>query len=158
MDPAFSTVPLLSPANTRRSARKSSLRIDRLDATSAPTFTWAPGAKKIPEGLRRNSCPLEVRLPKMLDAELPVTRFSAMEEADGCWNRTDSPAAMLNERQSRIARWVVWLIRRLCPLGWVAVTWPAATLSSVGSARTSGDTMAIRHASRRAMRRAGSTR
>jgi hypothetical protein len=64
--------------------------IPSVDATSPPTFIWAPGANNIPLGLTRKTLPLADKVPKMADGSAPRTRFSATELLLGCWKVTAS--------------------------------------------------------------------
>ena len=53
--------------------------------------TRPPAPIKMPLGLIRNSRPLAVNSPLIREAPLPVTRFTARAEAEGCSKRTVSP-------------------------------------------------------------------
>ena len=93
-----------APDRFRRPAMKSSLDRLAVDATSPPTSTWAVRPKRMPFGLSSTTCPLAVIWPKMAEGSGPSTRLSVIELLLGCWKRTVSPAATLNERQSMAAR------------------------------------------------------
>ena len=67
----------------------------RVEPTRPPTLTDAPLPNRMPFGLIRNTLPFALRLPRMLDGSLPMTRFSATELLFGCTNCTLSPAAIL---------------------------------------------------------------
>ena len=82
----------------------------RVEATSPPTFTDAPGPNRMPLGLIKNTWPFDVRLPKMAEASAPITRLSATEARPGCTNCTDCPAPM-----PKLCHWmatfgVVWVM------------------------------------------------
>ena len=62
---------------------KSASLIPMVEATSPPTFTWAPWPNRMPFGLIRKTWPLEFRLPMITDASAPSTRFSATDDALG---------------------------------------------------------------------------
>jgi hypothetical protein len=76
-----------------------------VEASSPPTLTLAPWLNSTPFGLTRNTRPLAVSCPAMVESSLPLTRFSRMLEAPSvCWMLTASFAPMEKLFQSMIAR------------------------------------------------------
>ena len=112
---------------------KSASVMFRLEATRPPTLTDAPLPNRMPFGLTRNTLPLAIKVPRMLDGSDPSTRFSATELLFGWTKRTDSPAATLKLCQLIAALWVDWLMTRL-PGTPPMVALPAATTPFAGAA------------------------
>ena len=98
------TVPAL-PAFAKRylPSRKLLSDMPSEEATIPPTSTCAPGAKRIPLGLVRNTRPLEVRRPKIADGSPPRTRLRMTDEALGCAKLTWAWLPMLKLSQLTIA-------------------------------------------------------
>src|SRR5450756_2458230 len=107
----------------------------RVEATKPPTLIDAPRPNRMPFGLTRNTLPLAVKLPRMLEGSAPSTRLSATELLFGCTNRTDSPAAILKLCQLSAAFCVDWLMTVL-PAPVLMLAAPAATTPPAGSAYT----------------------
>src|SRR5688572_2817876 len=101
-------------------------------ATRPPVETLAPGAKRMPLGLTRNTWPFALRPPKICDGLLPSTRFSATEETEGCWKLTCAPAPIEKLCQLRIALSEPWWIC-MFPGEEEMVACPATTSPPVGS-------------------------
>src|SRR5438045_5111114 len=102
-------------------------------AKSPPTSTEALGANSTPFGLVRKTWPLEVRRPKISDGLVPVTRFSATEEALGWLKLTQALEPIEKLSHCRIALLVPWSTCSLFGL-YVSVALPAVTRPPVGSA------------------------
>ena len=122
-----------------------------LDATSEPTFTAAPLPNKTPFGLTKNTLPLDDRLPMMLDASPPTTRFSATELLFGC-KKVTTPLGPIEKLCQLIATfWVVWvMVVVLAPLLMVAP--PAVTTPPVGCCACAAGAKASASALTRAVR------
>ena len=92
-----------SAAKRMRPARKSSLVIFSVEATSPATSTRALAPKNMPFGLMRKTRPFDCRVPRMTDGSTPVTRLSTVLAAD-CWmKRVVSAAPIENCCQLMIA-------------------------------------------------------
>ena len=102
-------------------------------ATSPPTSTRAPAPKMTPFGLSRNTFPLELRLPRIWDWSLPMTRLMATESEPGWTKRTELPAPMLKDCQSTPSFEVVWLIVIWLPVRAISAA-PCVTFAPCGSA------------------------
>src|SRR5262245_9166115 len=86
-----------------RPARKSWLLRLSVEATSPATSILAPSPTRIPEGLIRNTRPLEVSVPSSTEGSCPTTRLSTLEAAL-CWmKRVVSPGAIEKPCQLMIA-------------------------------------------------------
>src|SRR5580704_8304072 len=111
---------------------KSEVLMSRVLAVRPDTSRFEPGANRMPLGLIRNTWPLALISPKMLEGLLPVTRFRITEELLGWLNCTYSLAPMENCCQLMAARCELWLtMTPLLPaLPMVAV--PATTCPPVG--------------------------
>ncbi len=101
-------------------------------------MTCAPPPNSTPFGLRMKTVPLALRLPKMLVASWPVTRFSAIAPAPGWMKLTVSPAWMPKADQSMASRedvWVMVVVVPFCPmLPEPEVTVPPAGAANAGMA------------------------
>src|SRR3954468_14306058 len=118
---------------------KSPLLMSRLEATRPPTLTWAPGANITPDGLTRKTWPLALSEPKMDEAPLPMTRFSATDAAPGCTNCMDWPAPMLKLCQLSTALSLAWLTTMALAEGVLTLAWPATTCAPSGNAAAQGE-------------------
>src|SRR5450830_1157622 len=105
----------------------------KVEATKPPTLTEAPLPNKMPFGFTRNTLPLAVKLPRMLDGSAPSTRLRTTELLLGCTKRTASPDAMLKLCQLMAAFCVDWLMVVL-PATVLMLAPPAATTPPKGSA------------------------
>ena len=99
-----------------------------------PADTLAVAPNRMPFGLTRKIWPLEVNEPKISEALLPSTRFSATAEAEGCWNTTELPAPIEKLCQFRIAFCEPWFTSSELAAGLEIVADPAATWPPVGRA------------------------
>src|SRR5947207_1401787 len=129
MVPLLTTEPALpSRKNTYRPALKSESLIESEVARIAPTSTLAPGANSTPLVLTRNTCPLEVRRPKISDGLMPRTRLSAIADELGWLKLTQAPEPIENVCQLRIALLVLWSTCSLLPVVVMVAlpetTWP----------------------------------
>src|SRR5450830_1858489 len=106
----------------------------KVEATKPPTLTEAPLPNKMPFGFTRNTLPLAVKLPRMLDGSAPSTRLRTTELLLGCTKRTASPDAMLKLCQLMTAFCVDWLMVVL-PATVLMLAPPAATTPPTGSAK-----------------------
>src|SRR5205809_1064600 len=95
---------------------KSEFDISSDEATRPPTSTLAPLPNTTPLGFKRKTFPFACSAPWITDVSLPVTRFSAAEDADGWLNRTISPAVFEKLRQSMMTLSVNWftVVRDAC--------------------------------------------
>src|SRR5579862_2063686 len=116
----------------------------RVEARKPCTSRVAERPKNTPLGLTRNTWPLPVRLPRMLEAEPPVTRLRTTAELEGWRNWTYWPLPMLNCCQLMMALWLVCLTTRPLAPGLVMVACPAVTLPPLGLAKASIGAMAPR--------------
>src|SRR5690606_24895039 len=134
IEPWLITRPSATPAKWCRPAAKSLSLMARLEATRPPTLTAALGPKRTPLGLTKNTRPLAVKLPRMLEASDPSTRLRAMALLPGCRNSTDSPLPRLDACQLIATFWLVWVIfRALAVPSMVAL--PTDTAPPVGRAQ-----------------------
>src|SRR5690606_1482584 len=138
--PWFITVPTDSAdgAKARRPAMKSPVAIWLVVARKPPTSMLPLGPTSTPEGLTTKTIPLARKSPSITDGEPARTRFSTADEADGCRNSRDCPAARERLFQSSTARSECWCTvvasgEDLCTVALPAVTcgtllWPRASL------------------------------
>src|SRR5450830_1517311 len=113
---------------------KSPSAMFRVEATRPPTFTDEPLPNRMPFGFTRNTLPLAVKLPRMLDGSAPSTRFRVTELLLGCTKRTASPEATLKLCQLMTAFCVDWLMVVL-PAAVLMLAPPAATTPPAGPAK-----------------------
>src|SRR5512133_586497 len=85
-------------------AMKSALEIASVEATSAPVFTWLPWPNVMPAGFTSITCPLDDKRPRICVGSCEITRFNAIEEAEGCAKFTLALAPMLKLCQLAIIR------------------------------------------------------
>jgi len=107
----------------------------RVEATRPPTLIDAPRPKSMPLGLSRNTLPLAVRLPRMLEGSGPSTRLRAIELLSGCTNWTASVAPMLKLCQLIATFWLVWVMVVL-PAELLMAAPPSVTTPPTGRAKT----------------------
>src|SRR5690349_13901218 len=88
----------------------------------------------MPFGLTRKIWPFADSEPKMLEASLPTTRLSAIEEAPGWRKTTELPAPIEKLCQSMMARALDWSITWRPADGWEIVAEPEVTVPPVGRA------------------------
>ncbi len=88
----------------------------------------------MPLVLIRNTWPLALIWPKMVEASLPTTRLSVEELALGCRKFTFSPLPTLNVCQLMMPLSVVCVMLSEPLAGAAIVTLPEATWPPVGSA------------------------
>ena len=69
--------------NAYFSARKSLSLIARVEATSPPTFTLAPGVNNMPFGFTRKTLPFAVSVPKIDEGSFPETLLSRVDWLEG---------------------------------------------------------------------------
>ena len=101
----------------------------------------------MPLGLTKNTLPLAVKLPRMLEGLAPTTRLSATELLLGCTNWTDSPALMPKLCQLMMALDVDCVITIL-PGAPPIVAEPAATTPPAGWACAPAPQAIIRQTAR----------
>src|SRR5579859_6232640 len=104
-------------------------------ATRPETSSTAPRPNRMPLGLMRNTWPLALMLPRMLEGMPPMTRFSTTAELSGCRNCTYSFAPTENCCQLMAAFWLVCLTRVPLAPGVLMLAWPPTTCPPVGFAR-----------------------
>ena len=114
---------------------KSLSLIPSVEATSPPTLTDAPCPNKMPFGLTRNTLPLALKLPRMLDGSAPSTLLRMTELLLGCTKRTVSLAPMLKLCQLIAAFCVDWLMV-VDPAPVLMLAAPPATTPPAGNAYT----------------------
>src|SRR5579859_346812 len=117
-----------------RPAMKSAVLMSWVLATRPATSRLAPGANRMPFGLIRNTWPLAVMLPKMLEGLEPITRFSTMAELFGWMYCTYWSAPTENCCQLMAAFWLVWLMTVALAFGVLMVAEPPTTCPPVGLA------------------------
>ena len=111
---------------------KSSADIASVEASRPPTSTCAPGAKRMPLGLRRNTRPLAESRPNNCEGSTPCTRLSAIALAEGWLKVTAALAPMLKDCQSMATRSVLCWMASVAPV-WLMFAVPATTRAPVGS-------------------------
>jgi len=102
-----------------------------VDVTSPATSTRAPWPNSTPFGFNSHTWPLLLRLPRIDDGSLPVTRLSTLLLGPICWKRTALAAPIENVFQLMIAFGELVTLNVL-PAVW-AVTCPLTTFMPVGS-------------------------
>src|SRR6185312_4225884 len=127
--------------------------VSRVLAVRLETSRDEPGANRMPLGLIRNTWPLALISPKMLEGLLPMTRFSTTEELLGWLNCTYSFEPMENCCQLMEARWELWLTMTPLLPAVPMVAEPAATCPPLGLARASTGVKALRAPAKRARQR-----
>ena len=88
---------------------------DAAAATKAPVSICAVRAIKTPLGLSKNTCPFACNDPYISERLLPVTRFTATDEASGCLKTTEFPAPMEKLVQRKPSTCVFWVICKPAP-------------------------------------------
>src|SRR5450755_1282105 len=106
------------PEKFRLPALKSALPISRVEATKPPpTCTEPVGVIAMPLGLTRNTCPLALICPAIVEDVTPVTRLRMAEPAFGCTKLTLALAPTEKLVQSTTALGEDWLIVNALPAG-----------------------------------------
>src|SRR5262249_29303460 len=101
-----------------------------VEATSPATSILAPWPTRIPDGLMRNTLPLDVSVPSNSDGSGPTTRLRTLDAAF-CWmKRVVSPPAIENPCQLMMAPGLLVMLS-VAPC-WEIATWPLTTCGPTG--------------------------
>ena len=142
-------------------ASQSALLRLSVEVTSPATLTRALWPNRTPFGLSNQTRPLLLRLPRMAEGSLPVTRLRTWLAAPACSKRTALAAPIEKEFQLMIELGELFTVR--VPPTVRAVTWPATGFMPLGRtwARRSaapGQKLSSEHAVRACTRRRGEVR
>ena len=102
-----------------------------MDVTSPATSTRAPWPNSTPFGFNSHTRPLLLRLPRIDDGSLPMTRLSTWLEAFACSKRTALPAPIEKLFQLMIALGELFTVS--VPPTVRAETCPATVFMPLGS-------------------------
>ncbi len=116
---------------------KSASLMFNVEAVKPPTLTCEPLPNSTPLGLRMNTCPFALRLPRIWLGSCPSTRFSAIAEAFGWIKFTASLAPMPKLCQLMARFWLLWVMVVLAP-AWAMLPRPALICPPVGAASANG--------------------